>query len=64
MKKLSRLRHELGNLCNFIAVVSFRGLLLFSHSVVSDSLHGPHGLQHTRLPSPSLSSGAAQTHVH
>ena len=29
-------------------------LLLFSHSVVSDSLQ-PHGLQHTRLPCPSLS---------
>ena len=31
-------------------------LLLFSHSVVSDSLW-PHGLQHTRLPCPSLSPG-------
>ena len=30
--------------------------LLFSHSVVSDSLQ-PHGLQHTRLPCPSLSPG-------
>ena len=29
-------------------------LLLFSRSVVSDSLQ-PHGLQYTRLPSPSLS---------
>ena len=29
-------------------------LLLFSHSVVSDSLW-PHGLQHARLPCPSLS---------
>ena len=29
-------------------------LLLFSHSVVSDSFP-PHGLQHTRLPCPSLS---------
>ena len=29
-------------------------LLLFSHSVVSDSLQ-PHGRQHTRHPSPSLS---------
>ena len=29
-------------------------LLLFSHSVVSDSLQ-PHGLQHTRLPCPSPS---------
>ena len=33
------------------------GLLLFSHSVVSDSLW-PHGLQHTRLPCPSPSPGA------
>ena len=31
-------------------------LLLFSHSVVSDSLW-PHGLQHTRLPYPSPSPG-------
>ena len=29
-------------------------LLLFSHSVVSDSLQ-PHGLHHARLPCPSLS---------
>jgi len=32
-------------------------LLLFSHSVVSNSLW-PYGLQHTRLPCPSLSPGA------
>ena len=31
-------------------------LLLFSHSVMSDSLQ-PHGLQHIRLPCPSPSSG-------
>ena len=31
-------------------------LLLFSYWVVSDSLW-PHGLQHTRLPCPSLSPG-------
>ena len=31
-------------------------LLLFSHSVVSDSLQ-PHGLQHARLPCPSPSPG-------
>ena len=31
--------------------------LLFSHSVVSDSLR-PHGLQHARLPCPSLSPRA------
>ena len=34
----------------------FRLLLLFSHSVVSDSLW-PHGLQYARLPRPSLSAG-------
>ena len=32
-------------------------LLLFSHSVMSDSLE-PHGMQHARLPSPSPSPGA------
>ena len=32
-------------------------LLLFSHSTLSDSLP-PDGLQHTRLPCPSLSLGA------
>ena len=32
-------------------------MLLFSHSVMSDSLW-PHGLQYTRLPCPSLSFGA------
>ena len=32
-------------------------LLLFSHSVMSDSLW-PHGLQHARLPCPSLSTEA------
>ena len=32
-------------------------LLLFSHSVVSDSLQ-PHGLQHARLPCPSPIPGA------
>ena len=34
-----------------------RLLLLFSHSVVSDSLQ-PHGLQYARLPCPSPSPGA------
>ena len=36
---------------------------LFSCSVTSDSLQ-PHGLQHTRLPCPSLYPQFAQTHVH
>ena len=35
----------------------------FSRSVVSDSLQ-PHGLQHTRLPSPSPTPRVTQTHVH
>ena len=39
------------------------GLHQFSRSIVSDSLQ-PHGLQHTRLPCPSLSPRLAQTHVH
>ena len=34
-----------------------RVVVVFSHSVVSDSLQ-PHGLQHTRLTCPSPSSGA------
>ena len=38
-------------------------LLLFSRSIMSDSLW-PHGLQHTRLPCPSPSPEFAQTHVH
>ena len=36
------------------------GLLLFSHSVISNSLQ-PHGLQHTRLPCPSPFPGACST---
>ena len=35
----------------------------FSHLVVSDSLW-PHGLQHARLPCPSPTLGACQTHGH
>ena len=34
-----------------------RNMLLFSHSVISDSLQ-PHGLQRARLPCPSPSPGA------
>ena len=40
------------NICSICSL-----LLLFSHSVMSDSLW-PHGLQHTRLPCPSLSPRA------
>ena len=47
----------------FIVFVLFFGIIfalyilwLFSHSVVSSSLQS-HGLQHTRLPCPSLSPG-------
>ena len=36
----------------YLRLVSFSWNIQFSCSVVSDSL-GPHGLQHTRLPSPS-----------
>ena len=35
-----------------ISITSFQPLLLFSHSVMSNSLP-PHGLQHGRLPCPS-----------
>jgi len=35
---------------------------LFSHSVMSDS--ATHGLQHARLPRPSLTPELAQTHAH
>ena len=38
-------------------------LLLFSHSIVFDSLW-PHGLQHARLPCPSPTPRACSTHVH
>ena len=38
-------------------------LLLFSRLVVSSSLW-PHGLQHTKLPCPSLSPEFPQIHVH
>ena len=55
----------------FIVFVLFFGiifalysLLLLGCSVMSNSLQ-PHGLQHTRLPCPSLSlPELAQTHVH
>ena len=40
-----------------------KSLLLFSCSVMSKSLQ-LHGLQHIRLPCPSLSPGVCQTHVH
>ena len=52
-------------LCKNIAILSFYTFssIQFSHSVVSDSLR-PHGLQHTRLPCPSPTPGASQTHVH
>ena len=38
-------------------------LLLFSHSVASDSMQ-PHGLQYTRLPCPSSSPGACSNLFH
>ena len=42
---------------NWVESSSHLPLLLFSHSVESDSLWS-HGLQHARLPCPSLSPGA------
>ena len=52
-------------LCKNITILSFYTFssIQFSHSIVSDSLR-PHGLQHTRLPCPSPTPGASQTHVH
>ena len=41
-------------LCSFLLHNKVNQLLLFSCSVMSDSLQ-PHGLQHARLPCPSLS---------
>ena len=41
------------HIINYILLLSYI-LLLFSHSVLSNSLRS-HGLQHTRLPCPSLS---------
>ena len=43
--------------------VSITFLLLFSHSVMSDSLQ-PHGLQHVRLPCPSPSSRTCSNSCH
>ena len=43
-------------LANNISHFTFLALLLFTCSVMSDSLQ-PHGLQHSRLPCPSLSPG-------
>ena len=42
------------NIFTFVLIRTVRSLLLFSRSVMSDSLW-PHGLQHTRLPYPTLS---------
>ena len=47
-------------LCVFLLKIPY---LVFSHSVVSDSLW-PHGLQHTRLPCPSPSPGACSNSYH
>ena len=56
------LEHEIMNdfyFCLFCLSISlkYQLLLLFSHSVVSNSLW-PHGLQHARLPCPSISPRA------
>ena len=52
---LHRVGHDWSDLAAAAAANSW-GNLLFSHSVVSDSLP-PHRLQHARLPCPSLSPG-------
>ena len=58
---------ELSKRCPWQAVNNcsalWEQLLLFSHSVVSNS-SWPHGLQHTSLSCPSLSPAVSQTHVH
>ena len=51
------------NMFSSLPFLSFIFTLLFSCWVVSDSLQ-PRGLQHARLPCPSLSPGVIQTHVH
>ena len=48
--------HVLHPVLNTVYVYIYLYLLLFSHQVVPSSLH-PHGLQHARLPSPSLFPG-------
>ena len=50
--------HYLAHCFMFETIENYRKalMLLFSHSVISDSLH-PCGLQHARLPCPSPSSG-------
>ena len=51
------------HLLKFILKVTVINSVHFSRSVVSDSLQ-PHGLQHARLPCPSPTPGAIQTHIH
>ena len=48
--------HDYG-ICWFYCILPFSWKLLFSHSVMSDSLQ-PHGLQHASLPCPSPSPEA------
>ena len=45
------------SVCVCVCVCMCVYLLLFNRSVMSDSLQ-PHGLQHSRLPCPSLPPGA------
>ena len=55
---ISSLPFSLFSLCELLLVGYWDFNLLFSHSVVSDSLWH-HGLQHTRLPCPSPTPGAS-----
>ena len=53
-----RVGHDWGTELNWRQIqLLYRMLLLFSSSVMSNSLQ-PHGLKHARLPCPSLSAGA------
>ena len=55
--------HQASMSVEFSRQVYWSGLLLFSCSVVCDSLQ-PQGLQHARLPCPLPLLELAQTHVH
>ena len=55
----SSARASIQPLCNG----PYRNMLLFTHSVMSNSLR-PHGLQHTRLPFIHHLPKLAQSHVH
>ena len=55
-RKIITQTHEIGKLKKYWFLLLQQLLMLFSHSVVSNSLQ-PHGLQHSRLSCPSPSPG-------